>query len=165
MKTLALFALIAVGATAAALPAGAQSAGVSALQYYVGTWACTGGPPGKPQSKATITYTLDSGILHSTIAAPKQNGMTQPYLQSSSTTYDAKNNRYIAGGVSNDPMTFTSAWTLSGNVETSRDLSVSSGKPGHGTTVRNSSSMFTYTGYPTMTSTRPSFKATCRKSS
>jgi len=123
------------------------------------------GAPGHQTSKATLTYTLDSGILHQTIDAPAQGKMKKPYMSSISTTYDPKSGRFISGGVSNDPASFTSMWTLSGNVETSRDLWVSSGKPGHGKTVRNSSSMFTYTGYPTITATKPDFQATCRRNS
>jgi hypothetical protein len=162
MRIVALLAVFAISA----LPAFAQSgSGTSGLQYYVGTWSCTGGPVGQSPNKATITYTLDSGVLHQTIAAPKQGTMKTAYVSSASTTYDAKGNRYITGGVSNDPASFTSMWTLSGNVETSRDTWTSSGKPGHGQTIRNSNSMFTYTGYSTLTSTKPSFKAVCRRGS
>lgn len=162
MRTLALLALFAM----AALPAAAQSgSGTSGLQYYVGTWSCIGGPPGQTPGKATITGLLTSGVLYETISAPKQGKMKRAYYSSSSTTYDAKNNRYMVGGVSNQPMSFSSAWTLKGNVETTRDLYSSDGKPGHGTTTRNSNSMYTYTGYPTLTSTKPNFKATCRRSS
>lgn len=161
MRTLAFLALFAI----AALPAAAQSgAAGSSLQYYVGTWSCMGGAPGEKPGKATITGSMNSGILYQTINAPKQGKMKQPYVQSSSTIYDAKNGRYITAGVSNDPSSFTSAWTLKGNVETSKDLFVSNGKPGHGTTVR-SANMYTYTGYATAMSTKPVFKATCRKSS
>ena len=115
--------------------------------------------------KATLTYTMDSGILHQTIDAPMQGKMKKAYMSSSSTTYDAKNARFISAGVSNDPGAYTSMWTLAGNVETGRDLWTSDGKPGHSKTVRNSSSMFTYTGYPSMTASKPNFEATCRRSS
>jgi hypothetical protein len=108
---------------------------------------------------------MDSGILRSAIDAPKMGKMKQAYISSSSTTYDAKGNRYLVGGASNDPAAFASTWTLSGNVETGRDAWVSNGKPGRSQTVRNSGNMFTYTGYDTVASTKPSFKATCRKSS
>ncbi len=161
MKTLAFLALFAI----AAVPAAAQSSsGTSALQYYVGTWSCTGGPPGHQNQKATITYTFDSGVLHQTIQAPKQGSMKTAYVSTTSTTYDGKNNRYISAGVSNDPSSFTGMWTMSGNVETSRDMWVSSGKLGHGQTVRNNNNMFTYTGYNTMSATKPDFKAACRRS-
>ena len=160
MRTFAFLALFAI----AALPAAAQP-GASSLKYYVGTWSCTGGPPGQTPEKATITGSLSSGILYQTISAPKQGKMKQSYYSSSSTTYDAKNNRYMVGGVSNEPLSFSSAWTLNGNVETARDLYSSDGKPGRGTTVRNSNTMYTYTGYPSLTSTKPNFKATCRRSS
>ena len=161
MKILAFLALF----CAAAVPAAVQSAsGSSALQYYVGTWSCMGGTVGRPQSHATLTYTLQNGILNSTVAVPRQNGMKTPYFSSSSTTYDAKNNRYIQGGVSNDPSSYTGMWTLSGNVETTRDTWVSNGKPGHGQTIRTSQNMFSFTGYPTMTSMKPNFKATCHRS-
>jgi hypothetical protein len=160
MKTLAFLALFVM----AVFPVAAQSsAGTADLQYYVGTWSCTGGAPGDPPVKATLTYTLDSGILHQTINVPMQAKMKKAYMSSSSTTYDAKSDRFITGGVSNDPSSYTNSWTLAGNVETSRDSWVSNGKPGSGKTVRNSSSMFTYTGYPTTTMSKPNFMATCHK--
>jgi hypothetical protein len=162
MRTLAFLALFAM----AAFPAAAQSStGTSDLQYYVGTWSCMGGAPGQQTTKATLTYTLDSGILYQVIDSPMQGKMKKAYTSSSSTTYDAKNDRFISAGVSNDPLSYTSMWTLAGNVETSRDLWVSNGKLGHGKTVRNSSSTFTYTGYPSMTAAKPDFEATCRRSS
>lgn len=161
MKTLAFLALFAI----AAFPAAAQSSsGTSALQYYVGTWSCMAGAPGHQTTKATLTYTMDSGILHQTIDAPVQGKMKKAFLSTSSTTYDSKNGRFISAGVSNDPASFSSAWTMAGNVETSRDLWTSSGKPGHGKTVRNSNNMFTYTGYASMTASKPDFMATCRRS-
>lgn len=162
MKVLLFLALFAISA----VPVAAQStSGADALQYYVGSWSCTGAAPGQPPTRATITYTMNGGVLHQTIDAPKMGKMKQAYFSSSSTTYDPKNNRYLVAGVSNDPSAFAGTWTLSGNVETGRDAWVSSGKPGRNQTVRNSNSMVTYTGYDTVASTKPSFKATCRKSS
>jgi hypothetical protein len=159
MALLAVFAL-------AALPAAAQSgAGTAALQYYVGSWWCTGGPPGHPTNKATLTYTMDGGILHQTIAVPMQDKMKKAYMSSSSTTYDAKSGRYMTAGVTNDPASFTGVWTLVGNVENQKDVWTSSGKPGRGTTVRNSNSRFTYTGYPSISATKPDFQATCTRNS
>lgn len=150
----------------AALPAAAQStSGASALQYYVGTWSCTGQATGQPTGHATLTYTMNSGVLHGMIDAPKMGRMKQAYISSDSTTYDAKNNRYLTAGASNDPAAWGSMWTLSGNVETGRDLWVASGKLGRSQTVRNSNTMYTYTGYNTVASTNPNFRATCRKSS
>ena len=161
MRMLSFLALFAV----AVLPAAAQSAsGTSALRYYVGSWSCTGASPGQRMTHATLTYTMDSGVLHQTIDAPLQAAMKKAYYSSNSTTYDAKNNRYLVAGVSNDPSSWLSTYTLSGNVETGRDLSVSSGKPGRSQTVRNSNNTFTYTGYNTLTSAKPSFRATCRRS-
>ena len=55
MRFLALFAFVAAAVT----PAGAQTpGGMAAMQYYVGTWACTGGGAGEPPSNATATYTI-----------------------------------------------------------------------------------------------------------
>ena len=162
MRLLLFLALFSI----AGLPAAAQStSGASALEYYVGTWSCTGQATGQPPTRATLTYTLDSGILHQTIDAPKMGKMKQAYISSSSTTYDAKNNRYIGSGLNNNAAAWASIWTLSGNVETGRDLWVSNGKPGRSQTVRNSSTTFTYSGYDTVASTKPNFKATCRKNS
>jgi len=38
------------------------------------------------------------------------------------------------------------------------------GKLGHGTVVRTSTTAFTYTGYPTLTSTKTNFSVTCKRS-
>lgn len=162
MRLLSFLALFAI----AAFPAAAESAsGASALQYYVGTWSCTGQATGQPPVRATLTYTMDSGVLHGTIDAPMMGKMKKPYVSSDSTTYDAKNNRYLVAGASNDPAAWTGMWTLSGNVETGRDLYVASGKLGRSQTVRNSGRMYTYTAYNTVASTKPNFRATCRKNS
>lgn len=162
MKSLAVFGLFCL----AVVPTAAQSAsGTSALQYYVGTWSCVGKAAGQPATTATLTYTLDSGVLRQTLMAPKMGSMKQAYVSSTSTTYDPKGNRYLSAGVSNDPSSFTSMYTISGNTESSKDTWVSSGSPGRATTVRTNQNSFSYTGYATATATKPSFTATCKRSS
>lgn len=134
-----------------------SATGMAALQYYVGTWSCTGGTIGKPPGQATLTYTMNGDVLQVWIKAPKG------YVQSSSRTYDSKNNRYVDAGVANNNNWFVTYITLSGNTETSIDHA-GNGTLGHGTTVRTSSSAFTYTGYPTLAAVKPDFKVACRKS-
>ncbi len=134
-----------------------SATGMTAMQYYLGTWSCTGGTIGKPPGHATLTYTMNGNVLQDWIRAPKG------YVQSSALTYDSKNDRYVSAGVANTNHWFVSYTTLSGNTETSVDHA-SSGTLVHGITVRTSSTTFTYTGYPALSAGKPDFKATCRKS-
>ncbi|MEO9025958.1 MAG: hypothetical protein ABI329_02770 [Candidatus Tumulicola sp.] len=154
-------------AIAVVAPAGAQSAtGMAALQYYVGTWSCTAGPVGRTATKATATYTIDSGVMRAWVDVPAQGKMTKPYAFSSATTYDAKNGHYVETTLDND-----SAWSVStskpwtGNTEQWTDRSTSTGKLGHGQTVRTDQNSFAFLGYPTLTSTQADFKGSCTRSS
>jgi hypothetical protein len=152
-------------AVALALHSTAQSAtGMSAMQYYVGSWACTGGTPGKMQVHATINYTLDNGLLRQWTVVPAQSGMKTPYAQSASMTYDAKHNRYVSVGIDSGGGWDVTYVTINGNVETGIDHVTQDGKLGHGVTHRVNNSTFTYTGYPTLTSTTADFEATCHRS-
>ena len=62
-----------------AAPAGAQmmsgTSSMSGMQYYVGTWSCMAGSVGQPQSKATATFTMESGLLRQYVvgAGARQN--------------------------------------------------------------------------------------------
>lgn len=67
-------------------------------------------------------------------------------------------------GAANDRTWFVSYTTISGNTATAIDHANDSGKLGRGTTVRTSSTNFTYTGYPTASGGKAAFKATCQKS-
>lgn len=157
MKIAALFAF--VGSLLLVVTVPARSAtGMAAMQYYVGTWSCMGGPVGKQPGHATLKYTMSGDILQQWIQAPKG------YIQSASTSYDSKNGRYINAGVANDNTWFISYTTLTGNTESSVDRANDSGKLGRGTTVRTSNTNFTYTGYPTVSGGKADFKATCQKS-
>jgi len=146
-----------------ALPARAAT-GMSGMQYYVGTWSCTGGTIGKKPTQATLTYVMNGDVLQQWLRVPHSQTMKVPYVQSSSMTYDSKNDRYVDTGVANDGSWFVNYTTLSGNTETSVDHAVSSGKLGRGVTVRTSSTAFSYTGYPTTSGGKADFKATCQKS-
>jgi hypothetical protein len=148
-----------------AAPAAAQStAGMDALQYYVGTWACTAGPPGTPPSTATATFAIDSGVLREWVVVPPQGKMTATYALSIALTYDAKNNRYVEtlndnqGGWS---VSYATPWT--GNTEQWTDQATYDGKPGHSQTVRTNQNSFSFTGYPG-TGTTPDFQGTCNRS-
>ena len=150
-----------------AAPAGAQPAtGMAAMQYYVGTWACQAGPPGSPPSNATVTYTLDSGVLREWVLVPAQGKMTTPFALSIAITYDQKNGRYVQtlidsqGGWS---ISYATPWT--GNTEQWIDQATMDGKPGHGQTVRTDQTSFSFTDYPTPTSMQAVFQGTCNRSS
>lgn len=153
-------------AVAFAAPAGAQPAtGMAAMQYYVGTWSCTGGPVGPPSQKATVTYNLDAGVMRQWVDVPPQGKMKTPFAVSSATTYDAKKGRYVSAALDT-----SSAWGVSvakpwtSSTERWTDIATNDGKLGHGILVRTDENDFTYTGYPTMTGTKPNFKVACKKS-
>ncbi len=167
-KTLGLVAF----AVLLAAPAGAQMMssqsmpGAGALQYYVGTWACMAGPVGKPASKATATYTLDSGVLRSWVLVPPTGKMKTEYALQIATSYDAKNKRYVQAQVDNTgnwSVDYAKPWT--GNTEQWADHATSMPPLGHSSTVRTDQNHFSFDGYPSMTATKPAFKGTCTRSS
>lgn len=158
---------LAVLAFAFAAPAGAQPAtGMAAMQYYVGTWNCVAGPVGSPQSTATATFTIDAGVMREWVFVPAQGKMTTPYALSTATTYDAKNGRYVETFLDNQ-----GAWSISvakqwtGNTEQWSDQTTADGKLGHAQTIRTDQNNFSFTGYPTPTSTTPNFQGKCTRSS
>ena len=161
MRNLALLAILAV---AFAVPVATRSAGMDDMQYYVGTWSCTAGDPGKAPSHATVTYTLDGGVLRQWVSVPVQTGMKRAYYFSSATTYDTKKGMYVQANLDSD-----SAWSISyakpwtGNMEQWSDHA-SSSKPGHSTVTRTDQKSFSFLGYPTLTSTTPNFKGSCTRS-
>lgn len=158
------FALLAALAVALATPVATRSAGMDEMQYYVGTWACQAGEPGKAPSHATATYTLDGGVLRQWVTVPVQTGMKKGYYLSSATTYDAKKGMYVQTNMDSDnawSVDYAKPWT--GNMEQWADH-LSSGKPGHSTVTRTNQSSFSFLGYSTLTSTTPSFKGSCTRS-
>jgi hypothetical protein len=161
-RILGLFALVAI----AAVPNNVRAAsGTAALQYYVGTWSCQAGAVGKPASKATVTYTLDSGLLHESVNVPAQGKMTKPYTISIATSYDAKKGHYVQTATDNAGgwwVSFAQPWT--GNTEEWTDQANADNKLGRGQTVRTNQSTFSFTGYPSASATKPDFKGTCSRS-
>lgn len=164
-KALALSVSVVVVAFAA--PAGAQSAaGMGAMRYYVGTWSCVAGPIGRPPVKATATYSLDSGILREWVAVPVQGKMKKPYTISFAITYEAKHRRYVQATLDNDAswsISYAKPWT--GNTEQWMDQSNDQGKPARSQTIRTNANSFAFTGYPTLTATKPNFTGMCHRSS
>ncbi len=163
IKTLILLAFT----VAFAAPADAQPVtGMAAMQYYVGTWSCTAGPVGAPPSKATATYTIDSGLLREWVVVPAQGRMTTPYVIGIATTYDAKKNQYVQTGLDSEASWWVSvAQPWSGNTEQWTDQSTHNGQLGHGQTVRTDQNSFTFTSYPTATAKQPDLQGTCNRSS
>lgn len=153
---LSLFALVA--APASAQPAG----GMAAMQYYVGHWSCMAGSVGKPLGPATLTATMDAGILRELIEAPEQ-GASKAFTLVLDVTYDPKAKRYVQVAFDN-----TAAWGVSyakpwtGNTETWFDHVTSDNKPGRSTVTRGTSS-YSFLGYPTATATKPNFKGSCKR--
>jgi hypothetical protein len=162
-KTLGAFAL----AIAFVTPAGAEpTTGKTSMQYYVGTWSCQAGPIGRPASKSTATYTLDSGVLREWVDVPAQGKMTKPYVISIATTYDAKKGQYVQTGLDNQAGWWVSSakpWT--GNIEQWADRSNSDNELGRGQVVRTDQNTFSFASYGTLTATKPNFEGTCNRSS
>jgi hypothetical protein len=164
LKTILALVVLAVGFSA---PAVAQSpAGMAAMQYYVGTWSCVAGNVGQTPSKATVTYALTSGLMSGTVVVPAQGKMTKTFVVNIDTSYDAKNGRYVQTQLDNLAgwsVSFAKPWT--GNTEQWTDQASSTGKLGHGQTVRTNQNSFAFMGYATMTATKPNFKGACTRSS
>lgn len=161
MRNLALLAVLAV---AFAAPVATRSAGMSDLQYYVGTWTCQAGVSGKPPSNATATYTLDNGVLRQWVSVPVQSGMKRGYYLSSATTYDAKKGMFVQSNLDSDAawsIDYAKPWT--GNTEQWADH-VSSTKLEHSTVTRTNQNSFSFLGYSSLTSTTPTFKGSCTRS-
>jgi hypothetical protein len=147
------------------VPAATQSAsGISEMRYYVGTWSCRGGMLARKPSTATATYTIDDNILHQWVDVPAQGTMKQPYVLASSTTFDAKTDRFVELGIGNDGQWWVAYAKPSGaNGEVWMDHATASGRLGRSQTIRINQNTFTTTGYPTATSTSPSFRVTCHR--
>jgi len=160
-KTLAI--VLFVGALVA--PSAAPSATpTAALQYYVGNWTCVGGPVNQKPVHATLTYTLDYGVQREWIYVAAQ-GTMKTYAGNVTTTFDSKNGRFVQVNLGNDAQWEVSyAKPSTGNVETWTDAQTSSGKLGRGETTRTGQDSFTYLGYATLSSAKPDFRATCRRS-
>ncbi len=161
MKTTLICCVFALVALA---PAATLAAAMDSMNYYVGTWACQGGPTTEPPVNATITSAMDNGVLRETVTVPVQGRMSTPYTQTSLVAYDGK--RYVQTTL--DTMgewgvSYAAPW--SGNTEQWTDLATWDGKLGHGQTVRADQNNYAYTGYATVSGTQPNFKATCRRQS
>ena len=161
MKFLAITALLA----AAIAPSAAQSAtGMAAMQYYVGSWSCTGASAGKAPSKATLTYSMDDNVLRMWVVVPKQGKMTKEYASQVATVYDAKAGQYVQTGLDTDASwSVTTAKPWSGNTEVWYDRETKDGKLGRGETIRTSQNSFSFKSYPSATSTKASFSGTCTR--
>lgn len=157
MKNAAVFAVIAASLTLTVAFPARSATGMEAMQYYVGTWSCTGGMIGKQPLYFTLRYALNGDILRSWLSA-------KGYVQSGSLTYDSKNHRYINASVANDGTWFVAYATISGTAESSIDRVTSDGKLGRLIIVRTSSTRFASTGYSAVSDGKAIFKATCRKS-
>jgi hypothetical protein len=162
MKAIVLFAFV----LTAVAPMSAQSAsGMAAMQYYVGSWSCSGGMINDP-THADVTYTLENGILREWVSVAPTAKMKQPFYIAFEMSYDAKHQRYTETGLN-----YLGGWTASyakpfiGNTERWTDTASSDGKLGWGEAVRVDQNTSTFTGYPSMTSKTPDFKVTCKRNS
>jgi hypothetical protein len=158
-----LIAGLVVALTAA--PAAAQTADpASAFTYYVGTWSCLGGPTETPAVKATITASINDGLLTEHVSVPVQTGMEMALSQLFTVAYSPFSKGYNEIEIDNFGgwrAAKASPWT--GNTEDWTDVASADGKLGRVQVVRTDQNHFTSTGYATPTDTAPNFKATCQR--
>jgi hypothetical protein len=152
--------------TLVAVPLVAPSAsGMAVMQYYVGSWSCLGGPIGVKPVNASVTYTLDDGVMREWVHIAPAGEMKRPYVLNATTTFDAKNQRYVQAGLDSDAAWWISyAQPFSGDIERWTEHETSTGKLGRSETTRTSQAAFTFLGYQTYTATRPNFRITCKRS-
>ena len=163
-KALGVFILAAVLAAPASAQMMGGSGGMSALQYYVGSWNCTAGTIGKTPGKAAATYTYDSGMLRESIKVAPNSTMKMPFMISSSTVWDAKHGRYVSTWLYGDgswSVSYANPWT--GNKETWVDHMSSSPPLGRSETTRDSHDKFSFLGYHTLTAAKPNFAGSCTR--
>jgi hypothetical protein len=153
---LSLFALVAA-------PASAQPAsGMAAMQYYVGHWSCLAGSVGRPMSPASVTTTMDAGVLRQLILVPAR-GASKAFTLVLNIAYDAKAKRYVQVSADSGAawgISYAKPWT--GSTEIWFDHATSDNKPGRSTVTRATSS-YSFLGYPTATATKPNFKGSCKR--
>lgn len=163
MKRLFVFSTLTLALVAPA--AAVQPSGMAAMQYYVGTWACLAGEPNHPPSHATVTYTLDLGVLRQWGVVPAQGKTKRAYAFGDATTYDAKKDRYVSAFADN-----LGGWELSvaspwnGQTEQWTDRSTDTGELGRVQVVRTDTNDFVVVAYETKTASQPNFRVTCKRS-
>jgi hypothetical protein len=160
MRFLLLFAFV----LAAVRPASAQTpAGMAAMQYYVGNWACVA--VDEPDSNSTATYVIENGVMRDVVVVPAQGKMTTPYELVITTTFDPKNNRYVQTSLDNQPTWAVSfAKPFAGNTEEWVNTATDTGKLGRVEVVRTSAKAFDIIGYSTTSQTKSDYKVTCQRS-
>jgi hypothetical protein len=163
LRKLAACAVLALVLTASARAT--ADTGAAGLQYYVGTWACTAGPPGATPSAARVVYTLDSGVLRQWGVVEHMGNMKSTYAFSSATSYDRKQMRYVSTFLDNMggwELSTAKPWT--GSVEHWVDISTDSGKLGHTDVTRTSHDAFSGISYSAKTGGSPNFNVACKRS-
>lgn len=112
-----------------------------------------------------MTYTFDYGLLHEWVDVPRQGKMTKPYLNSIAISYDSEKRRYVQTGMDNEGdwwVSFAEPWT--GNIERWTNLVSSDNRTRHYQWVRTNQNTYSFTEYPSPSSTKPDFKGTCSRS-
>src|SRR5579864_835370 len=107
---------IALPAATLYMASAAGSSGMPAMQYYVGSWMCTGGATGHP-AKGSIQYQMDGSALRDTVVAEATPGKVSRAWLTVETKYDAANHRYVNTAFDNGgwDVSWASPWT--GNTE------------------------------------------------
>jgi hypothetical protein len=73
---------------------------MSAMNYFIGSWNCTGGPVGQPAGKAVVAYEMELGgdIVQESLDVAAM-GKNPGFRDLGSIAYDAKKHRFSSAGV------------------------------------------------------------------
>ena len=150
----------------APLSASAETAtGMTAMQYYAGTWNCMGGPAGTPPMPATLVaaYETGNGVMRQTLDVPAT--ATFPGVKSTTlVSWEAKNNMFVSVALDDrGGWNVSRAPAFTGNKELWADVATDDGKIGRSEIDRVDQNDYIYTAYATPTITAPRLRATCKR--
>jgi hypothetical protein len=135
---------------------------MATMQYYVGTWTCVGGEIGKKPSTAAVRYWLDDTVLRQWVSIPPQ-GTMKAYELNATTTWDAKNGRYVQVALDSTAVWWVTYGKVSGATETWTDHMNSTGKLGQGEISRTNAGTFSFASFDTIGAAKPNFRVICKK--
>ena len=163
MKNLAAFIVLTAALVVSA--AAQETTGMSAMQYYVGTWSCVARPMSGPPLSFTATNRIDLGIMRQWFTVAPHWKMTAPEGYTATMTYDSQNRRYVETQLHYDATwQISSAKPWSGNIERWTDIASSDGKLSHVKFTRINKRAYNFAAYPTLTATTPYISGSCRRS-
>jgi len=163
---LALLFVLSLGTSAVAADESAAATGpLGAMNYFAGSWNCTGGMLGKPAGKAVVSFELELGSIYQESVDVAAMDKQPAYHFLGSVAYDAKKHRLIGAGI--DQMgswgvSWTAGWV--GNVLTWRDIVTADGDLGREVITKSGAATYDDVGYAKVSGVEKAvFKAHCIK--